>query len=96
MKVLLVHNFYQQFGGEDAVFHAERKLLAAHNDEVYSHTRENNEIKQYTFGQKARFGFQSIFSRQTRREITDVVNTFVPDFAYVHNVFPLISPSLYH
>jgi glycosyltransferase involved in cell wall biosynthesis len=96
MKVLLVHNFYQQFGGEDAVFHAERKLLAAHNDEVYSYTRENNEIKQYTFGQKARFGFQSIFSRQTRREITDVVNKFVPDFAYVHNVFPLISPSLYH
>lgn len=96
MKVLLVHNFYQQFGGEDAVLHAERKLLEAHNDEVYSYTRDNSEIKRYTFGQKARFGFQSIFSRQTRQEITTVVNKFAPDIAYVHNVFPLISPSLYH
>jgi hypothetical protein len=34
MKILVVHNFYRQPGGEDVVFEAERALLERHGHEV--------------------------------------------------------------
>jgi glycosyltransferase involved in cell wall biosynthesis len=38
----------------------------------------------------------TLYSQRTVREITELADSFRPDIAYVHNVFPLISPSLYH
>ena len=34
MRILLVHNFYQQFGGTDAVVANEAALLEQHGDDV--------------------------------------------------------------
>jgi glycosyltransferase involved in cell wall biosynthesis len=96
MKILLVHNFYQQFGGEDAVAGAEKRLLEDHRDEVVTYTRHNNEIKEYNFYEKTSFTLQTIFSSRTNKEITEIIRKFSPDVAYIHNVFPLISPSLYY
>ena len=96
MKVFVAHNFYQQFGGEDAVALAEKQLLESHAEEVVFYSRHNDDIKQYSLIEKIHFGFQTIFSRQTKEELHDLVRQFHPDVAYVHNVFPLISPALYH
>jgi len=96
MRILLVHNFYQQFGGEDSVAHSEHQLLKDHQEEVLTYTRHNDEIKAYNYREKTRFAFQTIFSRRTKKDIQTLVKTFAPDVAYIHNVFPLISPSLYH
>jgi hypothetical protein len=46
-KVLLVHNRYQQRGGEDAVVRAEKELLCAAGHEVAKYSRHNNEIANY-------------------------------------------------
>ena len=43
-SVLAVHNFYQQPGGEDEVFRAESRLLAAHGHEVVAYTASNKTI----------------------------------------------------
>ena len=44
MRVLLVHNFYQQAGGEDRVFADESELLLAHGHDVVTFTRHNNDV----------------------------------------------------
>ncbi len=96
MKVLLVHSAYQQFGGEDSVVRAETELLEKHGDEVYRYTRHNDEIKQFGLVDKAAFLPQTVYSWKTSGELEDVVRRFKPDVAFIHNVYPLISPSAYH
>ena len=96
MKVLLVHSAYQQFGGEDSVVRAETELLKSHGDEVHLYGRHNDEIKQFNVVQKALFFPQSIYSWKTSGELADTVKQFKPDVAFIHNVYPLISPSAYH
>jgi glycosyltransferase involved in cell wall biosynthesis len=96
MKVLLVHGAYQQYGGEDSVVKAETELLQSHGDEVILYGRHNDETKSFNVLQKALFFPQSIYSWKTSSEIDDVVRRVKPDVAFIHNVYPLISPSVYH
>jgi glycosyltransferase involved in cell wall biosynthesis len=96
LKVLLIHDFYQQFGGEDAVALSERKLLERYGHEVLFYTRHNDEIQTFGAAQKLWFGFDTLYSFRTSREIQEAVAKWRPDVAYIHNVYPLISPSVYH
>jgi len=96
MRVLLVHGFYQQFGGEDSVVRAERELLERHGDEVLLYSRHNDEIKGFSAGEKASFFPQTVYSWKSGGDIADAVHGFQPDVAFVHNVYPLLSPSVYH
>ncbi len=96
MKILFVHNFYQQFGGEDSAAIAERALLEAQGHQILTYTRHNDEIKQYGIWDKLRFAQNTFFSFRTQQELRAAVSSFCPDAAFVHNVYPLISPSLYH
>jgi glycosyltransferase involved in cell wall biosynthesis len=96
MRVLIVHGAYQQFGGEDSVVRAERELLERHGDEVLLYSRHNDEIKQFSAVDKATFFPQTVYSWKSSGEIADVVHSFQPDVAFVHNIYPLLSPSVYH
>ena len=94
MRILCVHNQFQKYGGADAVAAADERLLAEHGD-VVTYSRQSKDIASATQLQKWGMGVDALYSRRTVREITDIVERFRPDIAYVHNVFPLISPSLY-
>lgn len=94
MRILCVHNKFQKYGGSDAVFAADEEMLAQHGD-VISYTRHSGEIASAGQLEKLRFGVDTLYSWRTVREITELVKRSRPDVAYVHNVFPLISPSLY-
>jgi glycosyltransferase involved in cell wall biosynthesis len=96
MKVLLVHDFYQTLGGEDAVALAEKQLLETRVDRLHFYERRNVEINDYGLAAKMAFPIHTVYSRRTKSDMTDIAEQFRPDFAYIHNVFPLISPSLYH
>jgi len=96
MKVLFLHNFYQQFGGEDQAAIAERNLLERNGNELLCLTRHNDEMKSYSLWDKAAFFPRTIYSHRTEHEIKQAVGQFKPQVAFVHNVYPLISPSLYH
>src|SRR3954469_18392032 len=96
MRVLLVHSAYQQFGGEDSVVRAETELLKSHGDEVYTYSRHNDEIKDFSRLDKALFFPQSLYSWKTSDGLEDAVRRVRPDVAFVHNVYPLISPAAYH
>ncbi len=95
MKILFIHDFYQRFGGEDAVALSEKQLLQEHGEEVILYTRHNDEIKDYRLGQRLALPGQVIYSRRTSTDLRDVVEKHSPDIAYIHNFFPLISPSVY-
>jgi glycosyltransferase involved in cell wall biosynthesis len=95
MRILSVHNQFRQYSGSDNVASADEKMFGE-RAEVASYTRSSNEIVETSGLQKASLALDTIYSRRTESEITDLVQRFRPDIAYVHNVFPLISPSLYH
>jgi len=44
MRILVVHNYYQQAGGEDEVFRAEVALLREHGHDVSTLTTENGAV----------------------------------------------------
>ena len=94
MRILCVHNQFQKYAGSDAVAQADERLLAEHG-EVVSYSRHSNEINSANQLQRLGMGMDALYSRRTVREVTEIVKRFRPDVAYVHNVFPLISPSLY-
>jgi glycosyltransferase involved in cell wall biosynthesis len=94
MKVLLVHNRYQQRGGEDAVVDAEDCLLARRGIEVERFDANNDAIH----GSLAKIGAslnQFAGSPDMRRRIGHVLNQFRPDVVHVHNWFPTISASIF-
>lgn len=95
MRILSVHNQFRQYAGSDIVATADEQMLAQHAD-VASYTRHSNEIASTAQWEKALLGLDTLYSRRTVREITELAGRFRPDIAYVHNVFPLISPSLFH
>jgi len=96
VKILLIHNFYQQFGGEDAAALADKALLEAHNEEVSFYARDNAEIRDFPLISRLLFPAQVIYSGRTRRNLAAIVKERRPDIALIHNFFPLVSPSVYH
>lgn len=90
MKILLVHNFYLQPGGEDQVFSAETEILRAHGDEVRVYTVHNSRIA--SMG-KLSLAKSTVWNRQVFRELTELLHEYAPDLVHYHNTFPLVSPA---
>jgi glycosyltransferase involved in cell wall biosynthesis len=95
LKILLVHNFYQQPGGEDVVFRAETDLLTAAGHQVCHYTRNNDDIKQYGFIEMASLSLRTLWAWDSLREMRCVLKNEKPDVIHFHNTFPLISPAAY-
>lgn len=95
MKILAIHNDYQIQGGETIVFLAEIQLLKNAGHTVIPYVRNNDEIPKYDFFKKLAFFPNAIFSLKSYFELRRLVKNERPDIAHVHNVFPLISPSVY-
>lgn len=95
MKILLCHNHYQTRAGEDHVFAAEMQLLQDHGHQVITYTRDNTEIQSLSFLCKMQVFLYGFYSPRTARDIREIVTREQPDVAHIHNVFPLISPSIY-
>ncbi len=94
MKVLLVHNRYQQRGGEDAVVEAEACMLRSRGVEVERLEADNDAIH----GPAAKIGTslnQFAGSFDMRKRIDQSLKTFCPDVVHVHNWFPTISASIF-
>jgi glycosyltransferase involved in cell wall biosynthesis len=92
MKILVAHNTYQQRGGEDVAVDAEIGLLRARGHEVEFYQRDNDELR---YMSAAAAGASAIWSRRTVRDIGRACETFQPDVIHAHNIFPLVSSSLY-
>jgi glycosyltransferase involved in cell wall biosynthesis len=94
MKIVLVHNAYQQPGGEDVVFQRERDLLRAAGHEVLEYRRFNDEIRSYSVFRRVGLMARTVWASDSYRDIAALLQQHKPAVVHVHNSFPLISPSI--
>jgi len=97
LKILLAHNFYRSAApsGEDAVYRAERALLARAGHEIIAYERHNDTIDDSNLRKNIDLALSGAWSRHSYAEISALIRRARPDIAHFHNTFPLISPSAY-
>lgn len=93
MKILLAHNFYQQPGGEDAVFSMESTFLQKQGHQVFQYIIRNDALDTMNPLQTS---MKALWNQQTYREVCQLIDAEAPDILHVHNTWPLLSPSIYH
>lgn len=96
MRILMVHNTYQQRGGEDVSTEQDVGLLQSHGHQVQTYIRSNDEIKDYSLLQKVFLFFRPAWSWQAYRQIKHILKAFQPEIVHVQNFFPLISPAVFY
>jgi len=89
----MVHNHYQEPGGEDKVFAAESALLASHGHQVLRYTVHNEAVKLHG---KLALSRKTIWNKTRYEELRGIFQRIKPDLVHVHNMLPLISPAIYH
>ncbi len=93
MKILLCHNRYQQPGGEDAVFEAEKALLERMGHQVVPYVEDNARLNGIS---PLKTALTAVWSREARRQLRRLVDDAKPDVAHFHNTFLRISPAAYY
>jgi glycosyltransferase involved in cell wall biosynthesis len=93
VRVLLIHNYYQQPGGEDIVFANEKELLRRHGHEVVEFVEDNRRINAMN---RLSLAVNTIWSERARRKLADLLRRTRPAVAHFHNTFVLVSPSAYY
>lgn len=92
MRVLTIHNYYQQLGGEEQIFATETALLEAYGHEVLRYTLNNHAIT----GMNPLLLKKTVWNRSVYQELRSIIREQKPQIAHFHNTFPLISPAAYH
>ncbi len=95
MKILLVHNRYQQPGGEDVVFDQERWLLQSFGHQVITYQRDNKDIAADSLCQRLRLVRRTIWAEDSHREVLELLRKEKPSVVHAHNTFTQISPSIF-
>jgi glycosyltransferase involved in cell wall biosynthesis len=93
LRVLFVHNRYQELGGEDRVVAEERALLDRCGWETRLWSVSNDVIS--GAWQKVVTALRTPYSRQSRLQMARIIADFAPEVVHIHNFFPLLSPSIY-
>jgi glycosyltransferase involved in cell wall biosynthesis len=91
--VLIVHNYYQQTGGEDSVVANEKRLLEEHGHPTTLFSVHNDKIA--SFGDKARVVRDIGYSTRSRDDLARQIAALRPDIVHAHNLFPLLTTSIY-
>jgi glycosyltransferase involved in cell wall biosynthesis len=94
-SVVVVHERYQQPGGEDVAVDADCALLEGHGHRVSLFERHNDEIKDMGPLGRVQLAAGTVWSGSSRRALGDRLDRFRPDVVHVHNTLPLLSPSIY-
>jgi len=91
-RVCLAHAFYQQHGGEDAVFRAERDLIASRGIAVEEFTANNADFAK--LGRWLQPG-RILWNKGARHRLRDALLRSKAQVLHCHNLFPAISFSAY-
>ncbi|MEK6911003.1 MAG: glycosyltransferase family 4 protein [Nanoarchaeota archaeon] len=94
MNILIVHNKYKLRGGEERVVENEEKLLSSHGNTVHIYTRDNRELETYSIIKKIKLSLEIIYSFKTIKDINHILKHNKIDIIHIHNLFPIISPSI--
>lgn len=97
MRILIVHNHYRSDApsGEDSVVQQESAGLRALGHEVKLFERFSDDIVAMNPARKALAATNALTGVTSRRPFREALHTFRPDVVHVHNLFPLVSPSVF-
>lgn len=94
--VLLVHNRYQQGGGEDGVFEAEASLLERHGHRVARLVVDNDTIAiERGLRGQLELAIGTVWSRGAVRQVGQRLIETGARVMHVHNTLPLLSPAVH-
>ena len=93
LRVLMVHNRYRSRGGEDVSTEAEVALLHAYGHSVRLITKDNQDISSRN---SMGLAVDTVWSRRSKREVSDVLGEGRFDVVHVQNFLPQFSPSIYY
>ena len=93
MNVLVVHNRYQEPGGEDRVVDLETSLLARHGHSVVHYAQDNRRIDDMSRVNLAR---RTLWNHAAYRDVRRTIARERVDVLHVHNTLPLVSPAVYY
>ena len=93
MKVLVVHNRYQQSGGEDRVVELERALLERRGHTVVPFELDNHAVSSMGL---LTLAAKTVWNHGSYGALRDLISRTRPDVVHVHNTLPLASPSVYY
>lgn len=91
-KVLILHNEYQQLGGEDCVVENEYQLLKKNNWPVEKLIIKSNG---YNFLKKIKTAVTLADAKDEIQKIIGQIKKTQPDIVHVHNYFPLITAGVF-
>ena len=94
MRIIFIHNRYQQQGGEDVAVDLECQLLKEKGHEVKVVFFQNANPTGHL--DKASQGIRAIFNRYSYRLVKNAIQEFHPDLVHVHNFFFAASPSIFY
>ena len=92
MKILIVHNNYGKYSGEEAVVDKMAAMLTAHGHEVVFYRRTTEGVRESAIG-KIRGFLSGIYSPSGVRGMRGALRRERPDVVNVHNLYPFISPA---
>ena len=93
MKILIVHNDYGKYSGEEAVVDTMIADGRRAGFEIETLRRTSKDARDTFWGQVHGF-FSGMFSISGRRMMRQALRTFQPDIVHIHNLYPFISPSV--
>jgi glycosyltransferase involved in cell wall biosynthesis len=97
LRVLQVHNFYQQLGGEDVIVQHEATLLRAAGVDLHTWYVHSRDLAQpLSLLSKAKLALRQFWSFSSARELRQRLAVQPVDLIHVHNSFPLLSPALFY
>jgi glycosyltransferase involved in cell wall biosynthesis len=95
MRILVVHNFYQQPGGEDQVFRDEAALLRQHGQDLLTLEFHNDAIAEMGAAGRLALARKTIWNNDSYKRTRESCQSFRPQVVHFHNTFPLVSPAGY-
>ena len=92
MKILILHNNYGKYSGEEAVVDKMAAMLRAHGHEVCFY-RLTSEGSRENLAGKVKGFLCGFYSSQGVKGVREVLRREKPDVVNVHNLYPFISPA---
>ncbi len=93
MKLLIIHNKYGKYSGEEAVVDAQIDLLKTRGHQVVTYFRSSEELEKMPNGKVKAF-FSAFYNSKTIKEIKALITEERPDIVHIHNLYPIISPAI--
>lgn len=93
LSVVIVHNYYGKLSGEETVVENLASLLDKRGINVLRFSRSSAEIEEKQLGKMAAF-FSGIHNPFAKRAFKNLLKEKKPDIVHIHNLYPLISPSI--